>query len=111
MKPNPAECCDGEKSGDAMIIQLESNFMLLGDRDIASIDFDRPSITLVDLLEEISARSSNTMHFLTRDGMGLDEWWMVEVNGCSCAALPNGIKTSLQDGDRVTIKLSLICGG
>jgi len=100
-----------EKSGDAVIIQLESNFMLLGDRDLASIGFDRPSITLVELLEEISARSSNTMHFLTRDGKGLDEWWMIEVNGCSWAALPNGIKTSLQDGDRVTIKLSLICGG
>ena len=94
-----------------MIIQLESNFMLLGDRDIASIDFDRPSITLVELLNEIAARSSNTMHFLTRDGTGLDEWWMVEVNGCSCSALPKGINTSLQDGDRVTIKLSLICGG
>ncbi len=94
-----------------MIIQLESNFMLIGDRDLASINFDRPSITLVELLEEISARSSNTMHFLARDETGLDEWWMVEVNGCAWAALPNGIKTSLQDGDRVTIKLSLICGG
>jgi len=94
-----------------MIIQLESNFLLLGDRDLASIDFDRSHVTLVELLQEISARSSNTMHFLTRDETGLDEWWVVEVNGCSYAALPNGIKTSLQDGDRVTIKLSLICGG
>lgn len=94
-----------------MIIRLESNFMLLGDRDLASIDFDRSHLTLVELLEEISARSSNTMHFLTRDGTGLDECWVVEVNGCSCAALPNGIKTPLLDGDRVTIKLSLICGG
>ncbi len=94
-----------------MIIQLESNFMLLGDRDLASIDFDRPSITLVELLEEIASRSSNTMHFLTRDGTGLDESWVVEVNGRSCAALPNGIKTLLLDGDRVTIKVSLICGG
>ncbi len=94
-----------------MVIQLESNFMLLGDKDLASIEFDRPQVTLVELLEEISARSSNTMHFLTRDRTGLDEWWVVEVNGCSCAALPEGIKTSLQDGDRVTIKLSLICGG
>ena len=94
-----------------MIIQLESNFMLLGDRDLASIDFDRSDVTLGELLEEISTRSSNTMHFLTRDGTELDEWWMVEVNGRSCAALPNGIRTALQDGDRVTIKLSLICGG
>ena len=94
-----------------MIVQLESNFMLLGDKDLASIEIDLPTITLEELLEEIAARSSNTMHFLSRDGTGLDEWWMVDVNGCSWAALPNGIKTSLQDGDRVTIKLSLICGG
>ncbi len=94
-----------------MTIQLESNFMLLGDRDLPSIDFDRPHVSLVELLEELSGRSSNSLQFLSRDRKALDEGWVVEVNGSGLGELPQGMETSLRDGDRVAIKLSLLGGG
>ncbi|MGA3174151.1 MAG: hypothetical protein ABSE25_06975 [Syntrophorhabdales bacterium] len=94
-----------------MTVELDSNFMLLGDKDLKSIDLDRPSITVTELLEEISGRSSNPLQFFTRNGETLDEGWEVEVNGCALAGLPEGLGTSLKDGDRVAIRLSLLGGG
>jgi hypothetical protein len=94
-----------------MTIHLESNFMLLGDSDLPSIDFDRPHLTLAELLEEISGRSSSTLQFLSRHRKALDEGWEIRVNGFPFDYLPHGIETSLRDGDRVAIKLSLLGGG
>ena len=94
-----------------MTVQLESNFMLLGDADLPSIDLDRPHVTLAELLEEVSGRSSNTIQFLSRDRKALDEGWEVAINGRALAELPGGVETSLQDGDHVAIMLSLLGGG
>jgi len=92
-------------------IELQSNFMLLGDRDLTSIDIDRPSLTLAELLEEIAGQSNNTLQFLAAGTNVLDEGWEVEVNGLAFADLAQGIATALRDGDRVAIKLSLLGGG
>jgi hypothetical protein len=94
-----------------MTIQLESNFLLLGDSDLPSIDFDRPHVTLAELLEELSGRSLNALQFLSRDKRTLDEGWVVEINGCALADLPQGVETALEDGYRVAIKLWLLGGG
>ncbi len=94
-----------------MTIQLESNFMLLGESDLPSIDFDRPRVTLAELLEAISGRSTNAVQFLSRDRKTLDEGWVVEVNGCVLADLPQGVETPLKEGDRVAVNLSLLGGG
>ncbi len=85
--------------------------MLLGDADLPSIDLDRPHVTLAELLEEVSGRSSNTIQFLSRDRKALDEGWEVAINGRALAELPGGVETSLQDGDHVAIMLSLLGGG
>ena len=94
-----------------MTIKLESNFMLLGDRDITSIAFDRPSVTLAELLDELSGRSTNTMQFFLPGGHSLLEGWELEVNGRVFADLAEGLATPLHDGDRVAITLVLLGGG
>ncbi len=94
-----------------MTVQLESNFMLLGDSDLPSIELDGPRVTLAELLEELSGRSSNNLQFLSRDRRAIDEGWVVEVNGSTLGDLPQGIETALKDGDRVAIKLLLLGGG
>ena len=94
-----------------MTITLESNFMLLGDRDAASIDLDRPDATLAKLLEEISGRSTNTVEFFAPGTDDLQEGWEVQVNGLAFADLAEGLGTTLHDGDCVTIRLALLGGG
>jgi len=92
-------------------IALESNFMLLGDRDITSIDFDGPSVVLAELLDELSRRSTNTMQFFLTGRDALLEGWEIEVNGRAFADLTDGLSTTLRDGDRVAITLVLLGGG
>jgi len=92
-------------------ITLQSNFMLLGDRDITSIDFDRPGVTLAELLDELSGRSTNTMQFFLPGRDSLLEGWELEVNGRGFADLADGLATVLRDGDRVAITLVLLGGG
>lgn len=94
-----------------MTITLASNFMLLGDRDITSIDFDRPSVTLAELLDELSGRSTNTTQFFSAGTNVLLEGWELEVNGRAFADLSDGLATVLEDGDRVAITLVLLGGG
>ncbi len=94
-----------------MTIVLESNFMLMGDSDLPSIDFDRPRVTLAELLRELSGRSSGSLQIVTPDGRAIDEGWDIGVNGCGFAGLPDGLGTSMRDGDRVAIKLALLGGG
>jgi len=94
-----------------MRIVLESNFMLMGDSDLLSIDFDLPHVTLAELLRELSQRSSNSLQVVTPDGNAIDEGWDIALNGCGFAGLPDGLQTSLREDDRVAIKLALLGGG
>ena len=94
-----------------MRINLESNFMLLGSQDIDSIDFASSEITLKELLETISIRSTNSTKFLNRDGTDLAMSWEVEVNGHPLGLCTGGVNTLLKDGDKVRIKLMLLGGG
>jgi hypothetical protein len=94
-----------------MRVFLESNFMLLGSETIESIDFDHPEITLKELLEALSSRSTNSLEFLRSDGTELSLDWDIEVNGRSFGLSEGGLEALLQDGDTVTIKLALLGGG
>lgn len=94
-----------------MKIYFESNFMILGSEDIDSMEFEFPEITLKELLETISVRSTNSPEFLNSDGTALSLGWDIEVNGRSFGLCDGGVKTILKDGDKVTIKLDLLGGG
>jgi molybdopterin converting factor small subunit len=85
--------------------------MLLGSEDIDNIDFEILEITLRELLEILSHRSTNSPEFLSRDRTSLNPGWDIEVNGRSSALCKEGVKTILKDGDEVTIKLELLGGG
>ncbi len=95
-----------------MRINLESNFFLLGaDGNLEHIDFDRPGITVRDLLDALSRRSSDSPEFFAADATELCPGWTVEVNGNALGLFNDGLETVLQHGDTVAIKLDLICGG
>jgi len=94
-----------------MKINLESNFMLLGSEDIESIDFEAEKVTLRELLEIISDRSTNSPEFLNRDGTDIAIGWEIGINGRPMSECEKGIETVLKEGDRVAINLDLLGGG
>jgi hypothetical protein len=94
-----------------MKIHLESNFMLLGSEDIESIDFETSEVTLKELLETISDRSTNSPEFLNREGTDTAIGWDIAINGRSFSEWEQGISTALKDGDKVAINLDLLGGG
>jgi hypothetical protein len=94
-----------------MKIYLESNFMLLGSEDIESIDFETTEVTLKQLLQTISDRSTNSPEFLNRDGTDIAIGWEIAINGRSFSECEQGINMILKDGDKVAINLDLLGGG
>ncbi|OGP53437.1 MAG: hypothetical protein A2Y65_07030 [Deltaproteobacteria bacterium RBG_13_52_11] len=94
-----------------MKIYLESNFLLLGSEDAESMDFERSEMTLKELLEVLSRRSTDSPEFLRHDGKDLNPGWDIEVNGRAYAMCDGGLEAMLKDGDKVTIKLILLGGG
>jgi len=94
-----------------MKLNLESNFMLLGSEDIENIDFETSEVTLKELLETISERSTNSPEFLNREGTEISIGWDIAINGRSLGECENGISTVLKDGDKVAINLDLLGGG
>lgn len=85
--------------------------MLLGSEDIDSIDFASSEITVKELLQAISMRSTNSTKFLNRDGTDLAMSWELEVNGRPLGLCSGGVNTVLKDGDKINIKLMLLGGG
>jgi hypothetical protein len=94
-----------------MKIHLDSNFHLLGSEDLESINLEGSHTTLRALLEELSRRSSDGPEYFRRNGAELSPGWIVNVNGSSFGSDNAGLDSPLVDGDRVSIKLELICGG
>lgn len=94
-----------------MKINLKSNFMLLGDADIDSIEFDSSDITLRELLDTINRGATNSPRFLNRDGTDLNTGWAIEIEGRSFDMCEEGINTILRDGVSVVINIEMLGGG
>lgn len=94
-----------------MKIYLDSIFVLLGVKDVKSIDLEGSETTLKKLLEALSRRSPDSLKFLQSDGKHLSPGWNIDVNGRSYALCHEGLETILKDGDKVAIRLELLAGG
>jgi molybdopterin converting factor small subunit len=95
-----------------MRVNLKSNYLLLGSVNIDSIDLDVPSLTLKELVEIISKRSttSESLEYLNNEGTQLQPLFEVHVNG-RILDLCEGVDTVLKDGDTVDFYLEPQYGG
>ena len=93
-----------------MIINLDSNFFILGCHDLTKIEL-RESLTLKDFLRGLSRLSSDSTEYVTSGGEALSPGWTVQINGNVLGFNNACLDTVLRDGDRVSINLDLICGG
>ncbi len=94
-----------------MRIHLESNFFLLGVKDIESIDLECAELSVRELLESLSRLHLDSLKFLQPGGKALSPGWDIEINGRKLALCHGGLDSALQDGDRVAVWLELLCGG
>ncbi|MDD3846254.1 MAG: hypothetical protein PHC90_07830 [Syntrophorhabdaceae bacterium] len=96
-----------------MKVNLKSNYLLLGSSNIDSMDFDIAEITLKDLVQAISDRSttSGSLEYLNGEGTQLQPVFEVHINGCPLNFCEKGINTVLRDGDTVDLYLEPQYGG
>ncbi len=96
-----------------MRVFLESNFFLLGPEggNAESLEVEGEQVTLRQLLGVVSGLSPDSPEFFAPGGRDVSPGWIVEVNGNALGLFNIGLETPLKDGDRVSIKLELICGG
>ncbi len=75
------------------------------------MEIEGEQITLRQLLETVSRLSPDAPEFFAPGGRDVSPGWIVEVNGNALGLFNVGLETVLKEGDRVSIKLELICGG
>lgn len=96
-----------------MKLNLKSNYLLLGSMNINSINLDRTEITLKELVQTISNRSTtpDNLEYLNSDGTEMQPIFEVLINGPALPLYEHGVNTVLRDGDNVELYLDLQWGG
>ncbi len=95
-----------------MKIRVVSNFAIPGLEGENEIDVDRPALTLRELLEELSLKSSGRVKYIRPSTDVVDSMdFLVEVNGLPNRGTREGLEVALKEGDTVTIKVFPLGGG
>ena len=95
-----------------MRIHITSNFFVPGLEKKESVDVERPQMTLLEFLEELSKMSPTAIEYVRPGADVLDpDDWEVDVNGTPYQHCSHGLRTPLKDGDTVTIKILAMGGG
>jgi hypothetical protein len=95
-----------------MKIRVVSSFVIPGLEDENEIYFDHPTITLREVLEEVSSRSSNRVKFIHPSTGAVDPMaFDIEINGLPNQGSRETLETVLKEGDTITINLLPLGGG
>ena len=95
-----------------MKVHIKSNFFVPGLEKRDDIDFDQSQMTLREFLEKLSKLSPTSIEYVRPGAELLDpDDWEVEINGTPYQYCSDGLRTSLKDGDTVTIKILAFGGG
>jgi len=95
-----------------MKIKVLSNFTLPGIGGENEINFDLSTVTLRDLLEELTVRSSNSIMFINPSSGDADSMLIdIEINGFPIQGSKEDLSKILKEGDTVTVNLVLLGGG
>jgi hypothetical protein len=95
-----------------MRIHIKSNFVVPGLEEKNSVDVERPRMTLLEFLEELSKMSPTAIEYVRPGADVLDpDDWEVDINGVPYQHCSQGLKAPLKDGDTVTLKILAMGGG
>ena len=83
-----------------MKIEIVSNFVIPGLEDQDGIYMDKPRVTLRELLEELSLRSSGRVEYIKPSTGAVDPMnFLIEVNGLPIQDTRESLEVLLNEGD------------
>lgn len=95
-----------------MKVRFFSRFVIPGLEGKDEIDFEPPSLTLQEFLEELSVKSSGRMKFINPSSSAISSTLFdIEINGIPIQDSKESLKMVLKEGDKVTINLVAMGGG
>ena len=95
-----------------MKIEIVSNFVIPGLEDQDGIFMDKPMVTLREVLEELSLRSSGRVTYIKPSTGAVDPMnFLIEVNGLPIQDTKESLEVMLKEGDIVKIQLAPLGGG
>lgn len=95
-----------------MKIGFSSVFVIPGLEGKDEIDFNVPTVTLREFLEELSLRASERMKFINPSSGAVNSMLFdIEINGIPMRDTYESLKTVLQEGDMVSINFVPLGGG
>jgi molybdopterin converting factor small subunit len=95
-----------------MRVNIKSNFIVPGLESQEGIDLERSTITLRELLDELSERGPNRVEYVRSGARTINpDEWEISINDIPYHQWRDGLETSLKDGDTVTIIIVPLGGG
>jgi len=95
-----------------MKIHIKSNFFVPGLKEKDRVALALSTISLRQFLEELARMSPTSIEYVRPGATTLNpDDWEAEINNVPYQQYPEGLDTSLKDGDTVTIKILAFGGG
>jgi hypothetical protein len=95
-----------------MKIMIKSNFVVPGLEDGESLELNVSNLTLREFLENLSRLSPDPLEYVVPGADRLDpDDWEVEINDVPYQDFEEGLEKSLNDEDKVTIRVLAQGGG
>jgi len=93
-------------------IYIKSNFVVPGVKEKDSVSFDVSSMSLRQFLEELARMSPTPIEYVRPGAKTLNpDDWEVDINNVPYQKNREGLETSLNEGDTVTLKILAFGGG
>jgi hypothetical protein len=95
-----------------MKVIIDSNFALYGLREESEMQLDGPRVTLRMVLQELSKRNSGRITLVDPSTGAVDPLdFLLKVNGILKSGSKKDLEASVNEGDTVSVKITLLDGG
>ena len=95
-----------------MKIYVKSNFVVPGLVNGEFLDLDQSQLTMGEFLKELSRRAPTRVEYVRPGTQTIDpDEWEIRINDIPYQQWSDGLETSLEDGDTVTIIIIPLGGG
>jgi hypothetical protein len=95
-----------------MKIYVKSNFVVPGLVNGEFADLDQTQLTIGEFLKELAEKAPTRVEYVRPGAQTIDpDEWEIRINDLPYSQWKGGLKTSLKDGDTVTITIVPLGGG